>query len=133
MEEVKDDEAYDLCEEDPLSAQHFDARHVFIQFAAHREALFQEQIGKLIETLVAPHGAGEHIFSLQDEIVLAAADFTEIQKLQSVDEDVAEIMELEMRGGVKRENEENEKTEMVAAIVGNVWRIRENKGHYSTD
>lgn len=102
MQDIKDDETCDLREEDPLGFEHFDARHVAVELPAHREALLEEQIGQQVEALVGPDRAGEDVFGLQDEIVLAAADLAEIEQLQSVDEDVAEIMELWVRGARKR-------------------------------
>ena len=119
MQHVKDDETCDLQEEDPLGAQHLDARHVAVELPAHREALLEEEVRQEVEALVAPHHAGEHVFGLQDEEVLAAADLAEIQQLQRVDEDVAEIMQLHMRRR-PHADEENEEAEVVVAVVSDV-------------
>lgn len=101
MQDVKDDEARDLQEEDPLGPQHLTARHVAVELPAHRQALLQEQVGQQVEALVGPDRAGEHVLGLQDEVVLAAADLAEVEQLQRVDEDVAEVVELGVRGGRK--------------------------------
>lgn len=102
MQDIKDDEAGDLQEEDPLGLEHFDARHVAVELPAHRQTLLQEQIGQQVEALVGPDRAGEHVLGLQEEVVLAAADLAEVEQLQRVDEDVAEVMELGVRSGSKR-------------------------------
>lgn len=102
MQDIKDDETSDLQEEDPLGLEHFDARHVAVELPAHRQPLLQEQIGQQVEALVGPDRAGEHVLGLEEEVVLAAADLAEVEQLQRVDEDVAEVMELGVRSGRKR-------------------------------
>ena len=107
MQNIEHQQTASLAPEDPLRSEHLQPRYASVELPADDGPLLDEQVGEQVESLVDPDDQRQNILHLDDEEVLAAAELAEIQQLQRVDQDVARVVQLDVR----RERDGNEEDE----------------------
>ena len=108
VQDIEHQQAESLTPEDPLRSEHLQSGDACVELRADDGPLPDEQVGEQVESLVDPDDQGQSVLRLYDEVVLASAELAEIQQLQSVDQDVARVVQLDVRQGGRDDEEDEE-------------------------